>query len=414
MNQFKRKISIVLVYCMVLFVFSSVSNGYPFGIKANASATVQSTFEAEKAKLSSKSLISKKASGYSGTGFVLFPAKKAGATLTIKPVTKASESLQIEIKFANGNKNSSALVLVLNGKGTPVYFAKTFGASKWKMLIVTKTFKKGTNTLTLKRAKADADSVSIDRIRLLKKIIPTPNPIKVKFKGKKVVCMGDSITAFCGYPEELEADLGTTVYNTGVGGAKTVAGSGDIDQFSLYQLSLAITTGDWTTQDAAVARIGNGNTSTNYATLKSIDFTTIDYIIMAYGTNDFAMGIPIGTDTDFAPAQNTFKGAINQSLALLKAKYPNIKIMLVTPIFRHSAKGDSDSYDWGTGHYLIEFVDATIQVGALNSVPVLDNYRNSKINKDTYTKYLNDGTHPNYLGAEYIASKVANYMFTQF
>ncbi|MEI6132375.1 MAG: GDSL-type esterase/lipase family protein [Bacillota bacterium] len=423
MSVFSTKKSIplvfLIVFCLLFVMLFGAFIQSPFDISAQAASKLISSFEAEKAILSSKSIISKKASGYTGTGFVAFPAKKVGTFLTIKPILKIAESLQIDIRYSNPCKGSSLLVLSVNGKTSKLYFGKTFGASKWKLLTLTRALKKGTNTISLKQTIADLDSVNIDNIKISRKIIPSPtpkptlSPLKLKFKGKKVLCMGDSITAFCGYPETLSDLLGTTVYNGGVSGTRTING-GNVDKLSLYEYSVAITSGNWTAQDAAVAALNDGNTSTNYATLKSVDFTKLDYLVISYGTNDFALSNQIGNDSDLAPTQKTFKGALNKAIELFKASFPNLKILLVSPIFRVSTNGNSDTYDWGTGHFLIEFVDATIQIGTKNGVPVLDNYRNSKINKNTASQYLNDGTHPNYLGAEYIASKVANKLFSSF
>ena len=412
------KLLSLIIFTFVLF---SVFGGAQFSPVANAAASpVFKAYEAEKATLSSKTMISKKASGYTGSGYVVFPAKKAGSSLTLKPVLSASATLQIEFRFANASKGSSVLSCFLNGKSSKLSFFRTFGASKcgtgWKTLVIKKAFKKGTNVLTLKRTTADTDAVSLDRIRLLGKVgpsaTPTLSPLKAMFNGKKVLCMGDSITAFCGYPETMSDLTGATVYNAGAGGTRINGGD-----LSFYQLVTAITSANWSVTDP-LATSSSANTKENYATLKTVNFTTLDYLVVAYGTNDFVLKDPIGTDTDLAPTQATFKGGYNKSLELLKAAYPNLKILLVTPMFRTTKVGNviktSDEYDWGTGHYLIEFVDAVIQVGAKNSVPVLDNYRNSGINEDTIASMTNDGTHPNYLGAEYIAKKVAYTLLAEY
>ncbi len=408
------KLLSIIIFTFVLF---STFGGAQFASVANAAATpVFKTYEAEKATLSSKAMISKKSSGYTGSGYVVFPAKKAGAYLTVKPVLPSAATLQIEFRFANSSKGSSVLSCVLNGKSSKLSFSRTLGASKWKNLILKMTFKKGTNVLTLKRTSSDTDAVSIDRIRLLGKVgpsaTPTLSPLKTMFKGKKVLCMGDSITAFCGYPETMSDLTGATVYNAGAGGTRINGGD-----LSFYQLVTAITSANWSVTDPLAAS-SSANTKENYATLKTVNFSTLDYLVVAYGTNDFVLKDPIGTDSDLAPSQATFKGGYNKSLDLLNIIYPNIKILLVTPMFRTTKVANvirtSDEYDWGTGHFLIEYVDAVIQVGAKKSVPVLDNYRSSGINKDTIASMTNDGTHPNYLGAEYIAKKVAYTLLAEY
>ena len=129
-----------------------------------------------------------------------------------------------------------------------------------------------------------------------------------------------------------------------------------------------------------------------------------------YGTNVFSGSNPIGTDSD--TTGDTVKGAINLTLDKLLTKYPNLKIVLITPIWRArmlTGVGlESDSYPSSLGLYLRDYVEAIIDMGKKYHVPVLDLYNNSGINKYTKTQYLSsDELHPNNVGYTHLANLIA-------
>ncbi|MNE05758.1 GDSL-like Lipase/Acylhydrolase [compost metagenome] len=144
--------------------------------------------------------------------------------------------------------------------------------------------------------------------------------------------------------------------------------------------------------------------------LQSSDLGTVDYVTIFYGTNDFQGLIPIGTDTD--ATGDTFKGAINLSLDKLLTKHPNLKILLVTPIWRaRQVSGDSlesDNNPNSLGLYLRDYVEAIKDMGKKYHIPVLDLYKTSGISKYTKNLYLSaDELHPNTVGYTHLANLIA-------
>ncbi|MEI6603476.1 MAG: right-handed parallel beta-helix repeat-containing protein [Clostridia bacterium] len=181
-NRFTKFISrVVVAPFLVTALFGVAAGGLSFAPTNTLAAAVKTKVvtrlkvEAEKAKLSSKTLISKKYKGYTGTGYVVFPAKKVGATASFSFTAKTSLHRQIIFQFANGNRGKSVLSLSVNGTRRDVTFAPTGGSTKWKHISVTRYFKKGLNAVNVKRVKADADSVSIDYF-LIQETIKIPNP----------------------------------------------------------------------------------------------------------------------------------------------------------------------------------------------------------------------------------------------
>ena len=233
--------------------------------------------------------------------------------------------------------------------------------------------------------------------------------------GKNVICLGDSITENGDYPVRLATLTGATVTNCGFGGSRLAFSTGDYAYLSFHKLADYISTGDYSDLTAACARLAGSPTFDDNiaiaARLAAVNWSTVDYIVAAYGTNDYGSpDVTLGTTTDTTGA--TFKGAINYAVNKICTAYPNIKILFVSPIWRsryNSGDGnDSDVYANSRGNYLLDFVDAMKEMAALNKMPCVDMYRTSGINKYTGATLLSDGLHPVAgVGYQRIAEKIA-------
>jgi len=233
--------------------------------------------------------------------------------------------------------------------------------------------------------------------------------------GKNVICLGDSITENGDYPVRLATLTGATVTNCGFGGSRLAFSTGDYAYLSFHKLADYISSGDYSDLTAACSRLAGSPTFDDNiaiaARLAAVNWSTVDYIVAAYGTNDYGSpDVPLGTTTDTTGA--TFKGAINYAVNKICTAYPNIKILFVSPIWRsryNSGDGnDSDVYANSRGNYLLDFVDAMKQMAELNKMPCIDMYRTSGINKYNGATLLSDGLHPVAgVGYQRIAEKIA-------
>jgi lysophospholipase L1-like esterase len=250
-------------------------------------------------------------------------------------------------------------------------------------------------------------------------------------EGKKIVNFGDSIFGSYETPTSISSYIanktGATVYNVGFGGCRMGHHYDYWDAFSMYRLADAVATGNFTLQDQALVDglaesvpIQDRLPSyfpTHVTTLKGIDFNTVDYVTIAYGTNDWFGGNtlepnPVEGDYD----SWSFKGALRYSIEKLITAYPHLKIMVLTPIYRTiDATNNSDNYLQG-GQYLYEFVQGAIDIAKEYHVPALDNYYDlgfNKINRNYYFP-VDDGIHPNPLGRKRIGEKVASALVSRF
>lgn len=232
--------------------------------------------------------------------------------------------------------------------------------------------------------------------------------------GMTCVCFGDSITGNYtnpfDYPSIIARKTGMEVINGGFGGCRMAQHpSENYTAFSMYNLADSVASGNWAVQDAAVESVESANAAEHMAALKEVDWSTIDYITILYGTNDFTGGVPIGED-DNSLSTSQFKGALRHSIETILTAYPKIRIILLTPIYRfwkeNGTVTDSDSYEI-SGLKLIDYVEAVIEIANEYKLPVFNLYNSLGINKINRTTFLADGVHPSEAGLERIGESIA-------
>ena len=243
-----------------------------------------------------------------------------------------------------------------------------------------------------------------------------------------MVCFGDSITgnqlAPNDYPSIIAKEMDMIVYNVGFGGCRMAFHpSAEYNTFSMYKLADAITTNDFTEQTTTGASASIPNKTEHLNTLMDIDWTNIDYVTIAYGTNDITGGVPI--EKEDSPLDTYYyAGALRYSIEKILTKYPHIKILLLTPIYRYfdSESIDSDeklfSSDEGVTNTakFTDWGDKLIEVAKEYKLPYIDMYRTLGINKINRLQYFNtgDGTHPNYNGQALIGNKISGSLFVSY
>lgn len=237
---------------------------------------------------------------------------------------------------------------------------------------------------------------------------------KSKYDGKTMVCLGDSIT-YGGYTDVIKSDSGIIAQNAGLSSGR-YAYSDDSNQyinaFALHNIVDSIVSGDWTIPDSIQGVSGYTNQYNQIQVIKTIDFSKVDFVSIAYGTNDFSSATPLDNlgdeyDTEY------FKGAIRYCLKKLLEAYPNLKIIGVTPCYRFWSENgtilyDSDEHTIG-GMYLNDYVEAVEEVYAEFHLPCVNNYALAGINKYNRLQYfaLSDGLHPNVKGRAIIGHRIA-------
>lgn len=232
---------------------------------------------------------------------------------------------------------------------------------------------------------------------------------------KKIVIFGDSIIGATrdqtSVPAYAAAYTGATVYNVGFGGCRmSIHPTAGYAAFSMWALANAIATNTWTTQDAQ-ASSGADYFPEQLALLKSIDFSTVDEIVIHYGTNDFAANVPIDSSSDTSD-RGTVCGALRYSIQKILGAYPKIKIFVSLPIYRMWNNEGAETYTNSLGKKLPEYNAAMRTVAESYNLPVIDGYGNLGINSLNDSAYSSDGTHLNDLGRQIFGQLIGGYLIS--
>ncbi len=242
-----------------------------------------------------------------------------------------------------------------------------------------------------------------------------------------VVLLGDSVIGNQSGPDTfenaLEAVLGVPVLNGAFGGSsaafeeKDSAPANVMDQFGLVKVAQAITRGDYgamrSQQSYGMRYFDVTHQVAKYFIqrmdeLEGADYSTVKYLVIEHGTNDYNSGVTIDNPLDKYDV-STYAGALRYSVELLQEAYPDMRIILMTPTwcyFDRDGYSTCEDRDWGGG-LLAEYVEAEKAVAEEYGLVLLDNYTESGINGDTASTYLLDGVHMTPEGQALLVERLA-------
>lgn len=213
----------------------------------------------------------------------------------------------------------------------------------------------------------------------------------MELKGTKINFLGDSITEGAGTSSHdkmftmlIEREYGAICQNYGIGGTRIAR-------------QKTATVEKWDRD--FISRVPEMDADA-------------DIVVVFGGTNDFGHGdAPLGTMSDRTPY--TFYGALHCLYTALTEKYPDVPVVILTPLHRlneDSPKGDNKPEPVGT---LKEYVNIIREVAEYYSFPVLDLYKESGLQPKVpviQKKYIPDGLHPNDDGNAILAHKIARFL----
>lgn len=215
----------------------------------------------------------------------------------------------------------------------------------------------------------------------------------MELKGTKINFLGDSITEGAGTSSHdkmftmlIEREYGAICQNYGIGGTRIARQKTPTEE-------------KWDRD--FISRVPEMDNDA-------------DIVVVFGGTNDFGHGdAPLGTMSDRTPY--TFYGALHCLYTALTEKYPDVPVVILTPLHRWNEdcpKGDNKPEPVGT---LKEYVNIIREVAEYYSFPVLDLYKESGLQPKVpviQQKYVPDGLHPNDDGNAILAHKIARFLET--
>lgn len=244
-----------------------------------------------------------------------------------------------------------------------------------------------------------------------------------------IVFLGDSIigTKYSYSIIDIVGDaLGMTAFNGAFGGStmsineSEVWGSVSSNQWSMIQLAKAIANEDWNSQKMAMSYAVYYEEYNKQAfyyfeqrmkELVAIDFSKVKVLVIEHGTNDYNAARCLDNPEDLYDI-STFGGALRSTLKLLKEKYPDLQIVILSPLYcQFPGLNNQPGYltDFGQG-VLDDYVDLEQAIAEEFGVSFIDAYHNSGIWEHNAEEYLIDGLHLSSEGvlllSEYLAKEL--------
>lgn len=224
--------------------------------------------------------------------------------------------------------------------------------------------------------------------------------IQRRFSGKKIIWLGDSIHAYT-WPDGVTIpylfgyNSGATCYNWAQGGMTYAKmGVANYDPYSGVGMVDALISKDFTAQETYAADdhgTKNGNFHAEVAEMKAMDMSTVELIIIEFGTNDAMKMVPLDNE-DNAFDTTTTGGALRYMIKQLQTAYPKLKIAVLN-VQRMKGYADAEHklyYDSANQNEVIESVCAEY------AIPVIDIYNLLGMNE--YTESTLGGLHRNHYG----------------
>ena len=254
------------------------------------------------------------------------------------------------------------------------------------------------------------------RVNALESAGATP----LKLKGKNMVNFGDSIfgrgQGDSGISGRLAYKTGATVYNCGLSGTAMAIRQSlpYYNPFAMCNLADAIASGDFSTQEAVLSESDIPAQAPQVtALLENLDFSTIDYVTIALGTNDWGGTGAVIDNTENKYDTTAVCGALRHSIETILNAYPKAIIIILSTIYRAKiTSGEySDQGANGRGYTLQDLNVALKGVADEYHLKFIDNF-NVGFNKWTCPQYYasNDGTHPDIAGFEVLAENISAHL----
>lgn len=187
------------------------------------------------------------------------------------------------------------------------------------------------------------------------------------------------------------------------------------DAYSLYWVSNAITTGDYSLlrNNLHTASIVDNLYANTISQLESIDYSKVDVIVMMYDATDYA-DKRLVTSFDNPNEKVAYTGSLKSSIEMIQQTYPHIRIIISSPYFAmiqdengKLVSGGDTNFGFG---YLPDYMIAGKNIATTTLVSYIDNY-NGTITTDNYEEYLeSDGYTLNAAGQAAIAKRIASFI----
>lgn len=274
-------------------------------------------------------------------------------------------------------------------KHETVVASQTSGGQKVTDVISSEETVEVTNNINLN----EQESVSANAMEQVSSIL----------EGKKIVVFGDSIWDDArgedGISEQIMTKTGSTVYNCAIGGT-SAALVGDNPENIREWDNQSFNGMVYVANDVVSAQKVVGNTAA-YEVIEQVDFSTVDYILVSYGLNDFFSEVPVYPEYYYDI--NSYIGALRNGILHLREHYPQAQIVLVTPTYSRMFEDDRE-------YRIGDYVEAMRGVSVEMNTGLADMFHIMGDDAASRLSHLDDGVHLSSEGRTVYAEGIVWYL----
>lgn len=232
--------------------------------------------------------------------------------------------------------------------------------------------------------------------------------VQKKMNDKNILFIGDSIHAYEGYdnyniPYLIGLDTGCKVYNFCQGGTTMAkVGADNYIPFCGVEMINALVSGDFSTQEQYAE---DRNFVAQLEDMKKLDMSTIDCIVVEFGTNDTLKDCTLDNNENLFDVTTT-GGALRTMIKTIQTYNPLVSV-LVCNVQKMTGWLDAEhskTYDSAIQNEVIENICKDY------CIPLIDIYNKLGLNDYTSSSLLKDGLHRNLNGMYVQAKIIINYL----
>ena len=225
----------------------------------------------------------------------------------------------------------------------------------------------------------------------------------------RILVLGDSIWDLVrdetGVAGILEKELGNAqVYNLAIKGTQAAnTGHGTEDTCLIAMTEYIIGQRECELPDEVAAK----------SMLGEVPYEQIDYVVLAYGLNDYFAGVKQKNPEDFFDI-STYSGALCSGVRVLQQVCPNARFVIASPTYCQGYSygqvvHESPYHDFGGGT-VIDYTASAKAVCASFDAIFVNNFDDMNISIHNGDQYLVDATHLTEAGRKRYAENVASYI----
>ena len=214
-----------------------------------------------------------------------------------------------------------------------------------------------------------------------------------------------------------------TVYNCSIGESYLTAGAAafsalisPMDAYTFYWLTVfAFGLNDtfYKDSDDVLGENAPSEAAEVIETLKSIDFNTVDAIIIMYDATDYLMGNPMEGGEEVTDPKS-FTGNLAAGIELFQAFYPDIRILVLSPAYAFAIDENGEYVSSDVQRYGQDVLSSysILEYGICYNMNVtfVDNLYGT-ITEDNAEEYLIDNLHLNVSGRKAVADRAVDALF---